>query len=75
MAPRIANSARRHGVSDMDMRHAYDNAIDAFDLDGGFVMLVGPDRAANLMEVGVVIGLAGPQIVHAMRPVRRKFTR
>jgi len=29
-------------------------------------MLIGPDRAGNVNEVGVVDGIEGPIIVHAM---------
>ncbi len=52
----IVASARRHGVSDDDIRHAVDNAVDGVRADDpvGFVMWVGPDQAGNLLEVGVV---------------------
>lgn len=43
--PVIAPSARRHGVDDEDMLHAYRNATAAWVLDEGLVMLVGPDRS------------------------------
>lgn len=75
MQPIIAQSARKHGVSDDDMLHAYNNAIDAFDMDEGFTMLTGPDTAARLIEVGVIDGDLAPVIVHAMRPARGKFLR
>jgi len=44
------------------------------DLDEGIVMLVGPDRARNLLEIGVVVALDNPLIVHAMG-ARPKYLR
>lgn len=72
--PVILPSARRHAVSDDDMLHAWRNAIDAWELDEGLTMLIGPDGSARLLEVGVVDSDDGPLIVHA-QPARRKFLR
>lgn len=73
--PIIADRARKHGVSDDDMLHAYANPIRSYDVDEGLVMLVGPDRAAaHMLEVGVVDGDIAPVIVHAMK-ARDKFLR
>jgi hypothetical protein len=36
--PVIAESARKHGIHDEDMIHAYRNAIRSFDLDEGLIM-------------------------------------
>ncbi|MGH2659329.1 MAG: hypothetical protein ACRDHS_06595 [Actinomycetota bacterium] len=73
--PVIASSARRHGVDDEDMLHAYRNAIDAWALDEGLVMLVGPDRSGALLEIGMVRSGDGTAvIVHAMK-ARPKFLR
>ncbi|GAA3634733.1 hypothetical protein GCM10022223_61400 [Kineosporia mesophila] len=74
MKPIIAGSARKHGVGDEDMQHAYMNPIRIFDVDEGLRMFIGPDRTARLLEVGVVEGDLAPVIVHAM-PVRPKFLR
>lgn len=65
---------RKHGVSDEDILHAYDNPIRAFELDDGFMMLIGANPAAVLHEIGVVNATKGPVVVHAM-PVREKFLR
>lgn len=62
----IAPSARRHGISDEDMLHAYDNPIRVFEVDEGFTMLVGGSRAGALLEIGVVRGADGVVVVHAM---------
>lgn len=74
VVPIIAASARKHGVSDEDMLHAYANPIRVFDLDDGLTMVIGANRAAIVFEVGVVDGTIAPVIVHAMR-ARDKFLR
>jgi hypothetical protein len=70
----IAASARKHGVSDEDIRHAYAHPIRIFDLDEGFTMVIGANRAAIIYEIGVVDGVPAPVVVHAMR-ARDKFLR
>lgn len=72
--PIIAESARKHGVSDEDMLQAYANPFLVFELDEGFTMLIGANQAAIIFEVGVVDGAETPVIVHAMR-AREKFLR
>lgn len=72
--PIIAESARKHGVSDDDMLHTYDNPIRVFELDEGFTLIIGPSPAAQMFEIGVVDGELAPVIVHAM-PAREKFLR
>lgn len=70
----IAPSARKHGVSDEDIRHAYANPIRIFDLDDGFTMMIGANRAAIIYEIGVVSGVPAPVVVHAMK-ARDQFLR
>ena len=72
--PIIAESARKHGVSDEDMLHAYENPISIFELDDGLTMVIGANHAAIIFEIGVVDGIEAPVIVHAMR-ARDKFLR
>ena len=48
--------------------------IRVFDLDEGFTMIIGANRAAIIYEIGVVDGVQAPVIVHAMR-AREKFLR
>jgi len=69
--PVILESARKHQVSDDDMLHAYRNPIRVFDL-GDLAMLIGPDTAARLLEVGVSEAEGIEFVVHAM-PARDKF--
>ena len=71
--PVILDSGRKHGIVDDDMFHAYRNPIRAFDLDG-LIMLIGPDRAGRMLEIGVARGDGIEFIVHAM-PAREKFLR
>lgn len=72
--PVIAPSARKHGVSDEDIRHAYADPIRVFELDDGFLMLIGPNAAGLFLEIGVVEGSTSPVVVHAMQ-AREKFLR
>ncbi len=71
MEPVILRSARKHGVRDHDMMHAYRNPIRVFELDD-LTMLIGPDEAARLLEIGVARGEGIDFIIHAM-PARPKF--
>ena len=73
-APLIAVSARKHGIRDDDMIHAFSNPILVDDLDDGFTMFVGADTAGNFLEVRVVDSSDGPILVHAM-PARPKYLR
>ena len=73
-SPLILNSARKHGIKDADMRHAFRQAVRVFDVDEDLTMYVGPSLAANFLEVGVADSEEGPVIVHAM-PAREKFLR
>lgn len=69
----ILHSARRHGIADKDILHAWRHPIKAWEMDEGLTMLIGPDRAARLLEIGVADSVdAGSVIVHAMR-ARAKF--
>ncbi|WP_016880461.1 MULTISPECIES: hypothetical protein [unclassified Rhodococcus (in: high G+C Gram-positive bacteria)] len=52
--PVIAESAYKHGIDSADMVHAFNNAITAFDLGEGFIMLVGPALDATLLGIGYV---------------------
>jgi len=50
----VNSNARRHGVSDADVRHAVEHALFSDDIDPEPPMrrvFLGPDRAGNLLEV------------------------
>jgi len=63
----IAASARKHGVSDEDIRHAYAHPIRVFELDDYFTMIIGANQAAIIYEIGVIDGATAPVVVHAMK--------
>lgn len=56
------------------MLHAYAHPIRVFELEEGFTMIIGANRAAIIFEVGVVDGVEAPVIVHVMK-AREKFLR
>jgi hypothetical protein len=73
----IHDSARKHGVVDEDIHHAIDHALAIEDAgeDPDCWLLIGPDRAGNLLEVVVLMTVEGTQLaIHGM-PMRAKFRR
>ncbi|MFN7150755.1 MAG: hypothetical protein ACK4V6_14920, partial [Microthrixaceae bacterium] len=73
MDPVVLASARKHGIPDTDMLHAYHHPIRVFDLDG-LTMLVGADASGRLLEVGVAVGDGVDLIVDSQAP-RAKLQR
>ena len=73
MDPVIVASARKHGISDKDMLHAYRNPTRVFELDD-LVMLIGGDESGRMLEIGIAAAEGIEFIVHAM-PARDKFLR
>lgn len=71
MDPVILASARKHGVEDHDILHAYRNPIRVFELDD-LTMLIGPDQSARLLEIGVAHAESIDFVIHAM-VARRTF--
>lgn len=71
----IAVSARKHGISDTAILHAWENAIKLaeFEYEGeDRLLVIGPDPAGNLLEL-VAVPASGPtQVIHADR-LRPKF--
>lgn len=69
----IHRSARKHGCSDEDIRHAYDNALVVVDLDDERQLVIGPRRSGDLLElVALLLDAGGVLIIHAM-PLRAKY--
>ncbi len=52
--PLILPSARKHGIADDDMLHAYRNYLDAIEQTDEMTMLTGPDQTGRLLEVGLL---------------------
>src|SRR5579884_202834 len=76
-AVEIHDSARRHGVADQDILHAIDHALAIEDAgeDPDRWLIIGPDTAANLLEVVVMVTAEANQVaIHAM-PMRDKYAR
>jgi superfamily II DNA/RNA helicase len=71
--PVIVAGARKHGIPDGQMLHAYRYPVRGFDLDD-LTMLVGADETGRMLEVGVAVADGIEFIVHAM-PAREKFLR
>ena len=59
----IHASARRHGISDEDILHALAHPLVVEDLgdDPERWLVVGPDRAANLLEIVVLVPGRAPR--------------
>jgi hypothetical protein len=71
--PVILASARKHGVADEEMLHAFRNPIRIYAVDD-LVILVGPDSSGHLLEIGIATAEGVEFLVHAM-PARTKFLR
>ena len=71
--PVILSSARKHGVTDIDMLHAYHHPGRVFALND-LTMLIGADSSGRVLEVGVANAEGFDFIVHAMS-ARPKFLR
>ena len=72
----VVPSARKHGISDDDIRHAFEHAVAVITVPDqpGFSMLVGPDRSARLLEIGVLVDDDNEYVIHAM-PARPKYVK
>jgi hypothetical protein len=73
----IHGSARKHGIADEDILHAIDHALAIEDIgeDPDRWLVLGPDRAANMLEVVVLITSDGGRLaIHAM-PMRPTYER
>jgi len=72
----VLPSALRHGVDPEDIQHALVHAlaVDEIGEDPFRYLVLGPDRAANLLELVVLDRPNGPAVIHAM-PMRDKYRR
>jgi hypothetical protein len=72
----VLPSATRHGIADEDIQHAVQNAlaVDEVGEDPARYLILGPDRAGNLLELVVLDRPQGPVVIHAMR-MRAKYRR
>jgi hypothetical protein len=77
---KIHASARKHGVADEDILHAIDHALVIEDIgeDPDRWLVLGSDRAANMLEVVVLTTVEGTRLaIHAMsmRPIYERLLR
>jgi hypothetical protein len=72
----VLASALRHGIAGEDTLHAIEHAITVDEVGDDPVrwLVLGPDRAGNLLEVVVMDRPAGPAVIHAM-PMRAQYRR
>jgi hypothetical protein len=72
----VLRSALRHGIPGEDILHAVDHAITVDEVGEDPVrwLVLGPDRAGNLLELVVMDRSAGPAVIHAM-PMRTQYRR
>ncbi len=70
----VTPSARKHGISDDDIRHAFENAVASITVaeQPDFTMLVGPGQSAQLLEIGVIADDDNDYVIHAM-PARARY--
>jgi hypothetical protein len=65
----ILPSAGRHGIDPGDIDHALQHALVVEEIgeDPSRYLVLGPDRAGNLLELVVLDRPQGPAVIHAMR--------
>jgi hypothetical protein len=70
VAVEIADSARKHGIDDEDMRHATRMPFRLVAQGDDRVLVIGPDRNGSLLEVVVLDPDGDAAIIHAdeLRP-------
>jgi hypothetical protein len=67
-------SSRRHGIDNEAIQHGIENALVIEEVadDPVRYLVLGPDRAGNLLELVVLDRPQGPAVIHAMR-MREKY--
>ena len=70
----VLPSAYRHSIEVEDALHAICNAVvvEEVDQDPTRYLVLGPDRAGNLLEVVVMDRPQGPAVIHSM-PMQAKY--
>jgi len=76
----VRASARKHGIDDADIEHAWVNAIRLveFDYQGqDRLLVIGPDRHGRMLELVAVPAGEPTRIIHAdrLRPVFYDYLR
>lgn len=72
---RIHPAARKHGISDADIRHAVNHAMTSNELGDWKRLYLGPGRDGGILEIVTLTRKPRTEIViHAMK-MRRNYTR
>ena len=72
---RVTDSAFNHGIAEADILHAYTNAIRLVEIEQygeDRLIVIGPDRAGNWLELVAMPADDADRIIHADR-LRPKF--
>lgn len=72
---RVTESAFRHGIAEADILHAYTNAVRLVEVEQHGeerLIVIGPDRAGNWLELVAMPAADANRIIHADR-LRPKF--
>lgn len=72
---RVTESAFRHGIAEADIMHAYTNAVRLIEIEQHGeerLIVIGPDRAGNWLELVAMPADGANRIIHADR-LRPKF--
>lgn len=72
---RVTESAFKHGVDESDILHAFRNAVRLIELEQygeERLLVIGPDRSGNWLELVAVPANVADRIIHADR-LRPKF--
>ena len=72
----ILPSARKHGISDDDIRHGFTNAVAAITTPDqpDFTLVIGPDLNGQPLEIGVLAADHNDYVIHAMS-ARAKYVK
>lgn len=72
---RVTDSAFKHGIAEADILHAYANAVRLVEVEQygeDRLIVIGPDRAGNWLELVAVPADEADRIIHPDR-LRPKF--
>ncbi len=72
----VLPSAFRHSVEEEDIQHVLSNAVVIEEVTDDPIryLVLGPDRAGNLLELVVMDRPQGPAVIHAM-PMTAQYKR
>jgi uncharacterized DUF497 family protein len=71
----MRQSARKHGIADEDIAHAFDNAVRLVEFETygeERLLVIGPDRGGQMLELIAMPASQPTRVIHADR-LRPKF--